>query len=90
MSDDMMQMQQAAARRVKRMQEQNRRIFEEHQGRTADSLAAARPPAPPSPATEAKSDAADPERLLLLGLAAMLFRGGCKPELAAALLYLAM
>ena len=47
MADDMRQMQQEAARRVQRMQEHSRRVFEEHQGRTAESMAAARMPPPP-------------------------------------------
>ena len=39
-----MQMQRQAARRVQRMQEHSRRVFEEHHGRTPESLEAARTP----------------------------------------------
>ncbi len=120
-------MQREAARRVSRMQEHSRRVFEEHNGR---------PPAPPVPPRDAQAagftqptirspglysrytptaEAApaacayapceeavlaptkqehtnlfDGEQWLLLGLALLLFRSGCRPELAIALLYLAM
>lgn len=120
-------MQREAARRVSRMQEHSRRVFEEHNGR---------PPSPPVPPRDAQAagfaqptmrspglysrytpttDAApapcaddpckktaivqqkqehtntfDGEQWLLLGLALLLFRSGCRPELALALLYLAM
>ncbi len=121
MAEDTVQMQQEAARRVRRMQEHSRRVFEAHQGRTAESLAAARPPAPPlyarpqppaeppscrgqqlpcEPAPQPPSPPEkagllaglpfDTEQLMLLGLALLLFRSGCRPELAVALLYLAM
>ena len=39
-----MQMQRQAAQRVQQMQERSRRVFEEHEGRTAESLEAARTP----------------------------------------------
>lgn len=130
MSQDMMQMQREAARRVSRMQEHSRRVFEEHNGRTPtppvpprDAQAAGftqptmrspglytryTPPAddppavcptavneecgrtaitPPRPAHQSTFDG---EQWLLLGLALLLFRSGCRPELAIALLYLAM
>ena len=106
MAEDMLRMQQEAARRVQRMQEHSRQVFEEHQKRTAESLAAARvsPPAPPLyvrppepgcrepslPGSGGISAGLDGEQLLLLGLALLLFRSGCRPELAVALLYLAM
>lgn len=108
MADDMQLMQQEAARRVRRMQEHSRRVFEEHGGRTADSLRAARPPRyePPAlyhrpeepPAAPAPcpapsggvSGGLDTEQILLLGLALLLFRNGCRVELIVALLYLAM
>lgn len=117
----MLRMQQEAARRVRRMQEHSRRVFEEHQGRTPESLAAARPPFNPPPLyarpdkpspppsspkpsspkpvprppreetlTPATGWQPDMEQLMLLGLALLLFRSGCRPELAVALLYLAM
>lgn len=125
---DITQMQREAARRVNRMQEHSRRVFEEHNGRPPappvpprDTQAAGftqptmrspglytrytppvdNPPAdcpppvakpceptaivPPKPATSF-----DGEQWLLLGLALLLFRSGCRPELAIALLYLAM
>lgn len=125
MEDDVMRMQQEAARRVQRTQEQNRRVWESHQGRTTASMEAARTPgwpgentplrspglygrgsSPAAPAAGAVSaqqsehaslDAMssgklpeDPEQWLLLGLALLLFRSGCRPELTLALLYLAM
>lgn len=117
-----MQMQREAARRVSRMQEHSRRVFEEHQGRAPappvpprDAQAAGftqptfrspglyarySPPADNAPACEneekkpltppAQHTTLDGEQWLLLGLALLLFRSGCRPELAIALLYLAM
>lgn len=109
MDEDMLHMQQEAARRVRRMQEHSRRVFEEREGRTSASLAAARPPLytrqePPMPPCEptpppcepppksvpAESRRPDMEQLMLLAMALLLFRSGCRPELAVALLYLAM
>ncbi len=116
MAEDMQFMQQEAARRVRRMQEHSRRIFEEHGGRTTESLRAAQPPhyqPPPlyrrpveedTPATEEPCPSGladekpaggllggfDTEQILLLGLALLLFRSGCRVELILALLYLAM
>lgn len=130
MSQDIMQMQREAARRVSRMQEHSRRVFEEHHGRapsppvpprdaqaagftqptmrspglyarytpptdtapavcpqTADDAGEQTPLAPQKPAHSATFDS---EQWLLLGLALLLFRSGCRPELAIALLYLAM
>lgn len=127
---DLMQMQREAARRVSRMQEHSRRVFEEHNGRAPtpptpprDAQAAGftqptmrspglytrpMPPADtapadcPPPVSEACEQSAitppksadrstfDGEQWLLLGLALLLFRSGCRPELAIALLYLAM
>ncbi len=122
-------MQREAARRVSRMQEHSRRMFEEYHGRAPST------PVPPReaqaagftqptmrspglytrsapPADTAKKDCPptgdtreqtaitpqkpentatfDSEQWLLLGLALLLFRSGCRPELAIALLYLAM
>lgn len=114
-----MQMQRQAARRVQQMQEHSRRVFEEHQGRTAESLEAARtpgwwqqeslrspglyahkerqeerpaPPPPPQtpPAVALPLPSLDKEQWMLLGLALLLFRSGCRTELLLALLYLAM
>lgn len=134
MADDVMQLQRQAARRVQRMQEHTRRVFEEHQGRTPESLEAARTPGWPGPAPDIRSPGLyrrptppepvcdtvehtepefsmpaadthpehspdnplqalsrlDTEQWLLLGLALLLFRSGCRPELTLALLYLAM
>lgn len=127
---DITQMQREAARRVSRMQEHSRRVFEEHNGRPPappvpprDAQAAGftqptmrspglytrytppadNPPAdrplpvtapceqtanvPPKPAVATTFDG---EQWLLLGLALLLFRSGCRPELAIALLYLAL
>lgn len=130
MAEDILQMQREAARRVSRMQEHSRRVFEEHNGR------AATPPVPPrnaqaagftqptmrspglyarpmpsadtapvdcpppvsepcagtaiAPSKPTDSSLFDGEQWLLLGLALLLFRSGCRPELAIALLYLAL
>ena len=84
MADDMQSLQQQAARRVQRTQEYTRRVFEEHQGRTA-ALRAQPCPEPPQPAPVTP----DTERWLLLGLAFLLWRNGCRIELILALLYLA-
>ena len=112
MAEDLLQMQQEAARRVRRMQEHSRRVFEEHQPHPSGGAAAYRPSGipspglyrrpietaaecPPAPCPQPVSDTGrtggmDTAQLLLLGLALLLFRSGCRPELAAALLYLAM
>lgn len=130
--EDIERMQREAERRVRRMQEHSRRVFEEHQhpaaqsGRepsvpplTSPGLYAPvqeRVPAPPwarpwpgmaderpaqrpdesvpSVRGEQKPRPAGPgmdaEQLLLLGLAILLLQSGCRPELAVALLYIAM
>lgn len=107
MADDLRFMQQEAARRVRRMQERNRQVFEQYGGRTSESLAASRPSITPpplydrpcpreAPAPEAPPPLTKPaitldnEQWLLLGLALLLFRSGCRAELVIALLYLAM
>ncbi len=114
MAEDILQMQREAARRVNRMQEHSRRVFEEHRGSfnppPRSSQAAgftqpstrpaglyARPIAtpqpvcePPAPAAQAAIPSLDGEQWLLLGLALLLFRSGCHPALAIALVYLAL
>ena len=45
---------------------------------------------PPPPSTPDTAHSLDGEQWLLLGLALLLFRRGCRPELAIALLYLAL
>lgn len=117
MADDVFQLQRQAAQRVQRTHEHNRRVFEEHEGRTAESLAAARVPmrsylhespqdAPKHPSSitcpsvpPCRETAAEPEnrlfsleieQWLLLGLALLLYRNGCRLELTLALLYLAL
>ncbi len=127
---DITQMQREAARRVSRMQEHSRRVFEEHNGRSpappvpprnaqaagftqptmrspglyarytppADNPPADCPPPVSEPGEQAaiapskppQQSTLDGEQWLLLGLALLLFRSGCRPELAIALLYLAM
>lgn len=76
MADDILQMQRQAARRVQQMQQHSRRVFEAH-----------RQPEEPSAVC---SSAPDNDRLLILGLALLLYRNGGRPELLLALLYLAM
>ena len=127
--EDIERMQREAERRVRRMQEHSRRVFEEHQHPAAQSgrgpdgppltspglyaPAQERVPAPPwerpwpgmaderpaqrpdeSVRGEQKPRPAGPgmdaEQLLLLGLAILLLQSGCRPELAVALLYIAM
>ncbi len=106
-----MQMQREAARRVSRMQEHSRRVFEAHQGDCAPRGTQAagftqptiRPTGlyarAPQPSCDEKPMAVKPsggimaldgEQWLLLGLALLLFRSGCRPELAIALVYLAL
>ena len=102
MGDDLIQMQRAAAHRVREMQEHSRRVFEAHQGRPPERLCSPGlyrpeepPPAPcPPPPTAAEPSCphkgSDTEQWMLLGLALLLFRCGCRPELTLALLYLAL
>ncbi len=118
MAEDLLQMQREAARRVNRMQEHSRRVFEEHRGQfdvpprgtqaagfTQPTMRSsglynryAPPPVPlceepkqpiPNP-KPIHAPTLDGEQWLLLGLALLLFRSGCRPELAIALLYLAL
>ncbi len=95
--DDTYRMQQEAERRVNRMQEHSRRVVETYRERAAQpSYPAPRlynRPAPPSPPPASPSpvlDRPDGEQILLLGLAVLLFRSGCRIELLAALLYIAL
>ena len=76
MADDILQMQRQAARRVQQMQQHSRQVFEAHR-QTEESPAVC-------------SSAPDNDRLLILGLALLLYRNGGRPELLLALLYLAM
>ena len=88
MADDLMQMQRQAAHRVRQMQEHSRRVFESHQ---ETPHLYRRPEAPPGdkPAT-AQPPVFEDDQWLLLGLALLLFRNGCRTELILALLYLAL
>lgn len=102
--DEVYQMQQEAARRVNRMQEHSRRVVETYRERAAQPTPAPRlyhRPAPhPSCASPSQSMTAVPssgtfgsldgEQILLLGLAVLLLRSGCRIELLAALLYIAL
>ncbi len=120
MADDMLHMQREAARRVQRMQEHSRRVFETYQGhppqgtsipwqeelrspglyaRPAEDSQMDRPEThTPTERTQAQAPGAvnlslprlETEQWLLLGLAVLLFRCGCRTELLLALLYLAM
>ncbi len=113
MAEDMMQMQREAARRVNRMQEHSRRVFEEHRGsfsapsRGTQAAGFTQPimhpsglyaqPAPVTtvprktePPKASATPSLDGEQWLLLGLALLLFRSGCNPALAIALVYLAL
>ena len=106
MADDIVQLQRQAAQRVQRMQEHSRRVFEEYQGRTPESLEAARianrafsdhqapvacdqdhPSNHPVPANTCTHTPANQqtrlfsleiEQWLLLGLALLLYRNGCR------------
>ena len=87
MADDLMQMQRQAAHRVRQMQEHTRRVFESHQ----EPHLYRRPPEPPCPETEPTASInLQDDQWLLLGLALLLFRSGCRTELVLALLYLAL
>lgn len=84
-----MMLQRQAARRVQQMQEHSRQVFEAHR---QDAPTLYRRPAPlaePPPAPTAPFSL-DGEQWLLLGLALLLFRSGCRTELLLALLYLAL
>lgn len=88
MADDLMQMQRQAAHRVRQMQEHTRRVFESHQEqprlyrRTTEAIC-------PEPEPREPIHLQD-DQWLLLGLALLLFRSGCRTELTLALLYLAL
>ena len=79
MADDLMVMQRQAARRVREMQEHSRRVFEAHQEPSGIT--------PPQPTAPLRLES---EQWLLLGLALLLFRAGCRTELLLALLYMAL
>ena len=84
MADDLMVMQQQAARRVQQMQEHSRRVFEAHQGEMQpqkDHHPAPHKTTRPLPHLES-------EQWLLLGLILLLMRCGGRAELTLALLYL--
>ena len=83
-----MRMQRQAALRVQQMQDHSRRVFEAHQGSAAPHLYTRTPENVPPPSPVA--DGEDTERWLLLGLAALLWRCGCRTELLLAVLYLAL
>lgn len=92
--DDMRRMQEEAAQRVSRMQEHSRRVVEAYRDRAAVQEC---PPArlydrPPSDTSLTTSSRAplEGEQILLLGLAFLLFRSGCRMELILALLYIAL
>ncbi len=102
--DEVQQMQQEAAKRVSRMQEHSRRVVQTYRERAAGADAYPAPrlydrPAPPSTVAPAPMTTAptggllgrlDGEQILLLGLALLLLRNGCRIELIAALLYIAL
>lgn len=100
--DDTYRMQQEAARRVNQMQEHSRRVVETYRERAAQSTDRTAPrlynrPTPPSPPLQPPTvpsggglGSLDGEQILLLGLAVLLFRSGCRMELLAALLYIAL
>ena len=88
MADDLMQMQRQAAHRVRQMQEHTRRVFESHQ----ETPHLYQRPAPPSceQPVPAQPPTFEQDQWLILGLALLLFRSGCRTELILALLYLAL
>ena len=98
--DDTYRMQQEAERRVNRMQEHSRRVVETYRERAAGEAEHIVPrlynrpappsPPPPSPSPRRAFDRLDGEQILLLGLAVLLLRSGCRIELLAALLYIAL
>ena len=106
MADDLIRLQRQAAHRVRQMQEHSRRVFEAHQGHPPQPLGAPgwseelsspglyqrpEPPAPPPPPSPTSTlPRLDEDQWLLLGLAVLLFKNGCAPELTLALVYLAL
>lgn len=78
MADDLLQMQRQAARRVQQMQQHSRQVFEAH----------CQPTDVPPPCAPERGR--DNDRLLILGLVALLYQSGGRPELILALLYLLM
>ena len=106
MADDLMRMQRQAALRVQQMQEHSRRVFEAHQGRPPTPIGEPpwreelhspglyhrhkEPPCPAPSPTQLPAAEWDAEQWLLLGLAALLWRCGCRTELLLAVLYLAL
>ena len=98
MADDLMMLQRQAAHRVRQMQEHSRRVFEAHQ-EPAEEANPPRlyhrpepPPAPPPsrPTPGLGLSGLETEQWMLLGLALLLYKNGCRPELTLALLYLAL
>lgn len=88
MADDLMQMQRQAAHRVRQMQEHSRRVFEAHQ--ETPPLYQRPTPPPCEPPAPVELPAFEQDQWLILGLALLLFRSGCRTELILALLYLAL
>lgn len=83
MDNSVLYMQQQAEQRVRRMQEQARRVVEQ------DAHAVHHPMTPTKKhAPTASGDSS--EQLLLLLLALLLHQNGARPELLIALLYLAL
>ena len=88
MADDLFLQQRQAANRVQQMQEHARRVFEAHQGHPppADTT-----PLCHSPAKKSNTSLRlEEDQWLILLLALLLFRCGCRTELLLALLYLAL
>ena len=104
MSDNLLQMQRAAAQRVQQMQEHSRRVLEAHRDLPdGDALLSpglySRPTPPAVCLSESDSvtgqggialPSLEAEQWLLLGLALLLLRNGCRTELLLALVYLAL
>ncbi len=102
MENDLMLLQQQAARRVQQMQDHARRVFTEREGKPPHRVTPTAPPAPaprlynrPPPATTEDGlfsllSHLETEQWMLLGLALLLFRCGGHTELTLALLYLAL
>lgn len=65
-------------------------IYSRHTPSTPTTDLPAECPPPQKPTKPERTDTLDGEQWLLLGLALLLFRSGCRPELAIALLYLAL
>ncbi len=79
-----------AAARVRRMQEQSRRLVEDHPVGLYHHQTLCTPPPDPEPPCSSVYTSTDTERWLVLLLAAVLYKNGASLPLLFALLYIAI